>query len=180
MPKKLLKLNYGCGETKLKGFVNIDIEKKTKPDLLCDLRKKPFPYKNNSVELIQCIHNIEHIEQRYWPQVFAEFWRVLRPDGELRLAFPEFERCAKNFLENFRGQRDFWRKTLYGRQLYPGDYHIVPMVTGEVLEFLQDAGFRKIKAVPEPAEPYNTFMVAHKGSLPMNREQLIRQQVFGK
>ena len=175
-----MKLNYGCGETKLKGFVNIDIEKSTKPDLVLDLRKKPFPYKNESVKLIQCIHNIEHIEQRYWNQLFCEFYRVLKPEGMLVLAYPEFEKCAKNFLENHLGQRDFWRATLYGRQLYPGDYHVVPMVTGEVLLLLQECGFHHIKSGPEVGAPYNTFLTATKYKLPMGREEVLKKEIFNK
>jgi predicted SAM-dependent methyltransferase len=176
----VLKINYGCGETKLKGFVNVDIEKKVKPDLVCDLRKHPFPFKPETIDIIQCIHNIEHIEQVHWPVIFGEFWRVLKPGGLLYLAYPEFERCAKNFLENHKGQRNFWRATLYGRQLYPGDYHVVPMVTGEVVSYLSDAGFNNIKSTPEPSMPYNTFVVAYRSTLPKTKEIVLREEIFGK
>ena len=37
-----MKINYGCGETKLEGFVNIDIEESVEPDLVCDVRKAPL------------------------------------------------------------------------------------------------------------------------------------------
>lgn len=178
--KKSVKINYGCGETKLKGFINVDIEKKVKPDLVCDLRKTPFPYETGTVDTIQCIHNLEHIEQRFWSHVLCEFWRVLKPEGLLYLAYPEFERCAKNFLENAKGKRDFFRKTLYGRQLYPGDYHVVPMVTGEVVNYLLDCGFHNIKSTPEPAEPYNTFVVAYRGTLPKTKADVLRHEIFEK
>lgn len=173
-----MNLNVGCGETKLKGFINIDIEEATKPDLICDLRKEPFPYGPDTVDVIHCIHNIEHIEQKYWPQIFCEFWRVLKPEGELRLAYPEFEKVSHNFLENTLGLRDFWRATLYGRQLYPGDYHVVPMVTAEVEDFLETCGFHNILSSPEPNRDYNTFLIAQKGPSPMTRERLIENEVF--
>ena len=173
-----MKLNYGCGETKLAGYINIDIEESVKPDLVLDLRKKQFPYEANTVETIQCIHNLEHIEQKFWAQILSEFWRVLQPGGELMLAYPEFEKCAHNFLENYQGQRDFWRATLYGRQLYPGDYHVVPMVTTEVEDLLEDCGFHDIQSAPEPLRDYNTFLIAKKGPAPKTREQIIEQEVF--
>jgi predicted SAM-dependent methyltransferase len=173
-----MKLNYGCGETKLKDFINIDVEESVKPDLVLDLKVHPFPYEAETVDLIHCIHNIEHIEQRYWPQIFCEFWRVLKPEGELRLAYPEFEKVAFNFLENTRGQRDFWRATLYGRQLYPGDYHVVPMVTAEVEEYLTSCGFHNIGSAPEPFREYNTFLIANKGPAPMTRENLLVKEIF--
>lgn len=179
--KDLVKLNIGCGETKLAGFVNIDVEKKVKPDMVCDLRKQMLPFKDASVDLIQCIHNIEHIEQKYWPAIFAEFWRVLKPEAKLYLAYPEFERCSKNFLTNYKGLRDHWRHTLYGRQFYPGDYHVVPMVTPEVMTYLIDAGFKSIKATPEPlGQEHNTFVVAIRGKLMRTREAILKDEIFNK
>jgi predicted SAM-dependent methyltransferase len=175
-----MNINYGCGETKLKDFINIDIEESCKPDLVCDLRKEPFPYEPESVDIIQCIHNLEHIEQKYWPQILCEFWRVLKPEGELRLAYPEFEKCSHYFLENHLGLRDFWRNTLYGRQLYPGDYHVVPMVTSEVEDYLETCGFHDIKSCPEPTQDYNTFVLAKKGSPQPTREDILRDEIFIK
>lgn len=176
---KKIKLNIGCGETKLRGFVNIDVEKKTKPDLLLDIKVQKFPYKDASVDQINCIHNLEHIELHHWNNVLGEFSRVLKPNGLLILAYPEFERCAKNFIENFQGQKDFWRATLYGRQLYPGDYHVVPMVTKDIINVLTKVGFKEFKYSPEDHEPYNTFMICIRGEL-FTREQLVKEEVFGK
>lgn len=173
-----MKLNYGAGETKLKDFINIDLEPLTKPDLVLDLRLNPFPYENDTVDLIHCIHNIEHIEQKFWPTIFSEFYRVLKPEAELRLAYPEFEKCAHNFLENHLGLRDFWRHTLYGRQLYPGDYHVVPMVTAEVIDYLEDIGFHDIEYSGEPNRDYNTFLIAKKGAKPKTREQVLADEIF--
>lgn len=173
-----MKLNIGCGETKLEGFINIDIEDSTKPDLILDLKKEPFPYPNDSVDQINCLHNLEHIELKYWNQVLSEFYRVLKPEGKLLLAYPEFEICARYFLENERGLRDFWRSTLYGRQLYPGDYHVVPMRTIEVVTFLENTGFHYIKYGPEFDQPHNTFVIAHKGPVPKTRADVLRDELF--
>lgn len=173
-----MKLNIGCGETKLDGFINIDLEESVKPDLVLDLRKQPFPYEKDSVELIQCIHNLEHIELKYWPTILSEFFRVLKPEGKLYLAYPEFEICAKNFIENHLGMREFWRATLYGRQLYPGDYHVVPMRTAEVLTYLEEAGFHEFNYGPEPRELYNTFIIAHKGKLFDTKEDVLKRELF--
>ena len=172
-----MKLNIGCGETKLEGYVNIDLEESTKPDLVLDVRKDVLPFNDNEIEEIVCIHNIEHIEFKYWDHIFQEFNRVLLKDGLLLLAYPEFERCAKYFIENHRGLRDFWRATLYGRQLYPGDYHVTPMVTEELISFLTNSGFGEFKYKPEVDEEYNTFLIAKKTKI-MMREDVIRQDLF--
>lgn len=176
----LIKVNYGCGETKLPGFLNVDIEPSVKPDLVCDLRTEPFPLKNESTVLIQCIHNLEHIEMVHWPKLFFEFHRVLKPEGKLYLAYPEFEKVSKNFLSNYRGMRDFWRATLYGRQLYPGDYHVAPMVTGDIIDLLQQCGFHNIKSAPEPNMEYNTFLVATRGTIMDSRGDVLKREIFSK
>ena len=175
--QKLIKLNYGCGEMKLEGFINIDIEKKVKPDLVCDLRKEKLPYKTNSVETIYCIHNIEHIEYRYWPHVFYEFNRVLRMGGELVLMYPEFEVCVKYFLSNYKGLRDFWQATLYGRQAYLGDYHVTPVRSAFLSDNLSKSGFKNIKYRPEKPEEFNSILSCVKGTV-LTREDVIRKEVF--
>lgn len=172
-----MKLNYGCGETKLEGFINIDLEPTTKPDLICDLRKEGLPYEKNSVETIYCIHNIEHIEYHFWPHVLYEFHRVLKPQGELVLMYPEWETCAKYFLENHLGMRDFWRKTLYGRQDYPGDYHVTPVMSGNLSEHLSRSGFVDVRYKPETGDTFNTVLQCKKGFVP-NKEDLLRHEIY--
>jgi SAM-dependent methyltransferase len=176
--KKPIKLNIGCGENYLDGYVNFDISRKVKADAYLDVRKTTLPFKDGVVNQINCIHNLEHIELKYWEHVLNEFARVLKKGGRLILAYPEFERCAKNFLTNKNGMKDFWRATLYGRQLYPGDYHVVPMVTKDLIELLQILGFDEIKYGPEVEETYNTFLVAKRGNNSLTREDIIRKEVF--
>ena len=172
-----MKINYGCGEAKLPGFINIDIEESIKPDVICDLRKDNFPFDNESVETIYCLHNLEHIERQFWAHVFTEFRRVLVQDGILVLMYPEFEVCSRYFLENYRGQRDFWRNCLYGRQLWPGDYHVVPMVSSEVANHLGHCGFKDIKWLPEDENDQYTIMKAVKG-IQITKETLLKKEIF--
>ncbi len=174
------KLNIGSGEFKLESYINIDSELSTKPDLVCDLKKNPLPFKSESIELIHMFHSLEHIEKRYWSWIFDEFRRVLKLDGQLFLAYPEFEKCSKNFLENYLGLRDLFRATLYGRQLYPGDYHVVPMVTSEVISELQHFGFYDFKSGADPDENWNSLILCKKGPLPMIREDVLRNEIFKK
>lgn len=173
-----MKLNIGCGETKLEGFINIDMEPSAMPDLIVDIRTGKLPYEDNSVEEIYCIHNIEHIEYRLQRQVLTEMWRVLEKDGKLILAYPEFEKCAENFIKNYKGMKDFFRATLYGLQRYQGDYHVTPMVTSDLIDSLLSIGFTSIQHTPEIEEPYNTFLVCHKG-IHMDREVILNESVFG-
>src|SRR6266705_4999513 len=157
-----IKLNFGAGDTKLDGFVNIDMNISVKPDLITDIRLHCLPFQDASCEVIHFLHCLEHIELKFWPFVFDEFYRLLMPNGVLLLAFPNFEICSTYFLENYRGMREFWCNTLYGRQLYAGDYHVTGMLTPEVINWLERFGFINIRYAPEPEE-WNIFIKCQKG-----------------
>jgi predicted SAM-dependent methyltransferase len=177
LPKQI-KLNIGSGEQKLKGFINIDTEKTTKPDLVHDITKAALPFKPKTVDVIFCVHNIEHIKMELWPYVFNEFFRVLKPEGMLFLAYPEFEVCAKYFIENHQGKRDFWRACLYGRQLYPSDTHISPVITSEIRNILRRYGFIKFKQrAALPDDPQYTELICYKG-FQNDKEHVLRRELF--
>lgn len=177
-----MKLNMGCGETKLDGFINIDVNESSKPDLVHDIRKKVFPYESESVDAIYAIHFIEHVERFYWDGMFQEFRRVLKSGGDLVLAYPEFEVVAKYFIENYLGQRNFWEAVLYGRQAYPGDYHVTAVTTSRVTNILRNLGFANIKTVIEDLSVggYHTFLKCEKGAMPLSKEEVTKRFIFGK
>lgn len=160
------KLNLGCGDNKLFGFINIDVEASCKPDVICDFTKNKLPYRTGSVDEVVMFHVIEHINKRSHKFILGEVWRVLRAGGTLLISYPEFLKCVENWTTNFRGQRDFWEATLYGRQLYPSDTHVCIMHTPDFKETLEMAGFASIYSTPELSEDYNTVIHCVKGVKP--------------
>lgn len=171
-------LNIGSGERKLEDCINIDCEASLSPDLVCDVRKEPLPYEDSSVDEIWMIHSLEHIEMYYWEKIFKEFARVLKPNGILLLAYPEFKECSKRFLSDSGGQRGFWRSTLYGRQLYPSDYHVVPMHSPEIKDILETYKFYRVAYGPESEhEPHNTVLVARRNPEHITREEQIVKEL---
>ncbi len=176
----MLRLNIACGEYKIEGAVNIDMIENdaVKPDLLLDIRKDPFPYKDGEVDEIWMTHGLEHIEFYYWPQMFNEFSRILRPQGKLMISYPEFSEVAKRFVDNTNNNRAFWRATLYGRQLYDSDYHVVPMHSPELKDILETHNFYRVTYRPESEqEPYNTILVAQRDPEPDLRENIIAKEL---
>ena len=174
-----VKLNFGSGENKLEGFINVDCEEKCNPDLLCDIRKTTLPIKPETCNEVWAIHSIEHVEEVYWSHLFSEFYRVLIQSGRLVLAYPEFEICAKYYIENHRGIKDFWKATLYGRQLHPGDYHVTPVRTVDLVQFLIRNGFHEFKFGPEPRNEYYTIMECRKNHR-LTKEDVLRKEIFHK
>ena len=70
-----MKLNLGCNDFKLKGFINIDIDPRVNPDVVADVCK--LPYEDNSVEEIYAGHVLEHIPM--YIDALKEWHRVLQP-----------------------------------------------------------------------------------------------------
>lgn len=162
-------LNLGCGTTKIDGAVNVDVEPSTKPDIVCNFTEQPLPYGNDEVDKIYLFHTIEHIVKPKQARLLYEFNRVLKVGGELYISYPEFIECAKRFIDNTGGKREFWERTIYGRQLYPADYHVALMYTPYFIEFLREAGFTNVKATSEPVpNEYNTIVYATKGVAPIH------------
>jgi predicted SAM-dependent methyltransferase len=161
--KKQLKLNFGCGINKLEGYVNVDVEPSVKPDLIFDFTKQKLPYKTNTVDEIVLFHTIEHIQKKLHTPILSEFSRVLKIGAKLYISYPNFWECAQRWHDNKHGKRQFWEATLYGRQLFPSDYHICAIDSLELQQVMMSFGFGLIKHFPEnhPNE-FNTITVGVK------------------
>jgi predicted SAM-dependent methyltransferase len=73
-----LKLNLGCGQYRLPGFINLDkIDGWT--------WESGLPFKDESIDAITESHSFMYIKDSDWPFVFSELKRVLKPSGILRI-----------------------------------------------------------------------------------------------
>ena len=89
-PTKPIYLNLGCGDDYITYLdikvVNVDKNKLVKCDLVLDLEKGSFPWKDNSIDGIVAKHLVEHFLN---PIPFMnECWRVLKPDGQIYIEVP--------------------------------------------------------------------------------------------
>lgn len=172
-------LNLGCGSNKITGAVNVDLESSVKPDVIADFRNL-LPFPAGSVDEIYFFHTIEHIEKTYHARILCEMFRVLKHDGLLIVSYPEFTRCAQNYINNFQGKRDFWEATIYGRQLYKSDYHISLMDSRFFEELLEYVGFKDIQFKEDPDGPHYTVAYARKGEPMKGYEQVLFEEVWRK
>jgi SAM-dependent methyltransferase len=78
-----LKLNLGSGDTRIPGFLSVDIVPPA--DVIADLTK-PWPWADSSVGEIRAFDVFEHLPDKR--QTMNELWRVLRPGGIARLQIP--------------------------------------------------------------------------------------------
>lgn len=87
-----MRLNLGCGNTKIEGCINIDKRKNVNPDLVMDFEKDIFPYEDNSVEGIFAIHVIEHIKNIH--HLMKEIYRVCMNDAEILFVSPYYKHIS--------------------------------------------------------------------------------------
>ncbi len=82
------KLNLGCGVKSRKGYINVDIAKLPGIDVVHDLNKFPYPFKDNQFEEINAFSIIEHLDDVN--KVMKELHRILKPSGVLKIIVPHF------------------------------------------------------------------------------------------
>ena len=172
-------LNLGCGTSKIKGTISGDIDPSVEPDIVFDLEKPPYPFQDSSIDCILFLHVIEHLEEHFHFTVLKEFYRIISATGRVIIAYPEFKKCAQNYIDNKCGMRGFWKATIYGRQIRPDDYHISLMDTSYFIQTIEQAGFIIDEVKQEQTENYNTIMIARKGTPGLTREEGIRKELFG-
>ena len=90
-----VRLHIGSGTHRLDGWLNTDILP-TAPLFLDATR--PFPVKDNSVHYIFCEHFLEHIPRHAAFLFLKESFRVLHPEGILRISTPDVEALAREYL----------------------------------------------------------------------------------
>lgn len=95
-----LRLNLGCGNTRIDDFVGVDFMPSDAVDVSHDLTQFPWPWDDNSVDEIIAFHLIEHIPmvevdypgfERPIDAMCAfmnEVYRVLKPGSGIKLQYP--------------------------------------------------------------------------------------------
>lgn len=105
-------LNVGCGTDYKKGWINIDNNTDNnieKLDLNWDLRN-PLPFEDNSVDFIFNEHFVEHLTVEEARISLADFRRVLKPGGVMRIAMPDLEVAIQQYLDKDWRKRPFIKR----------------------------------------------------------------------
>ncbi len=87
--RKNMKLNLGCGEKKLAGFVGVDRIKTSATDIIHDLDVFPYPFADGTIEEIEMDNVLEHLVDVV--KVMEEIYRILAPGAVIRIKVPYFK-----------------------------------------------------------------------------------------
>ena len=138
-----VRLNLGCGDERIPGFLNCDMYE-DKADLKFDAKKLDVP--DNSVDSIRAYHLIEHFTFNTAFGVLREWYRALKPGGELTLETPDLLNTCKKFVES----DEQTRIVLYGHffawpDISPGQVHYFLYTETQMRWTLEQCGFAGIQ-----------------------------------
>ena len=79
-----MKINFGCGNSRFEGFLNVDRETAYNPDLAMDVEKFSWPIEDDSVEEVKLPHVLEHVgaEIGTHRRIIKELYRICRDGAE--------------------------------------------------------------------------------------------------
>ena len=86
--KKIRKLHLGCGKDIKRGFVNLDCVKLPGVDVIHNLNKFPWPFKDNSFDYILSISVLEHLDNLI--KVIEEIHRICNNNAIIEINVPHF------------------------------------------------------------------------------------------
>ncbi len=136
-----MKLHIGCGKKYLSEYKHLDVIPYEHIDFECDARKLDV-IEDLSVSEIYACHILEHVERGEVLDVLREWNRVLKPDGIIRIAVPDFAAIVDEYIEN----KDLmcFQGLLFGGQTYDYNFHHVAFDFETIKQFLEDAGFSDV------------------------------------
>jgi SAM-dependent methyltransferase len=172
---KPVRLNLGCGDKILPGYINVDVVESRagkRPDVLCDLHDLSV-FSSNHADEILSVHVVEHFWRWEIEDVLREWVRVLKPGGQLVVECPNLLSACEEFLKNpdtnslptREGQRTMW--VFYGDPAWKDPYMIqrwgyTPNSLKALLESVGLVDVRQMPAQYKLREPRDMRVVGFK------------------
>ena len=152
-----LNLEFGGGDRRRPGWINIDLFSST-ADLTLDLRR-PLPFPDECVDSIYSEHVLEHFS---YPEplttLLEECFRVLKVGGAFNAAVPDFGKAFKLYAEGDEGS--FYAKKYWDSPspnwctgpmdelnwlVYMGGQHRFMFDSQNVIDHLVEVGFSRVQ-----------------------------------
>lgn len=137
---KLSYLNLGCGATFHKDWTNIDFVSNSEYVKAHNLLQG-IPFSDNQFEVVYHSHVLEHFPKNKASDFIKECHRVMKPGGILRIAVPDLEKIALNYIqylnENIDGKKEAEQKYNW-TMLELFDQVVRSQTGGEMIEYIKD------------------------------------------
>lgn len=145
-----MKLNIGASVPSnmyKRGWINLDLVRHDRINILGS--GLALPFKDNSIDLIHCVHVLEHVTRDKNLLMLKEMQRVLRPGGEAWIEVPDFARIIdklKTALDNHSKEHiHIWTTSIYGKNERPGMAHYHGFTEELLSDKILDAGFLTVQ-----------------------------------
>jgi len=101
------KINLGSGHWKLEGWVNVDIDRDSQPDVCANLAGG-LPFASGVAYLMHTEDFIDQLELDRAAAFLRECHRILAPGGVLRVLTPDMRKLARLYLDDPEQLRALW------------------------------------------------------------------------
>ena len=81
-------LDVGCGINKVPGSIGVDVNPRSRADVLCDLDHFPYPFRDGSFDRLYATHVIEHVADVV--RTMEEFHRLVCAGGSVLITTPHY------------------------------------------------------------------------------------------
>ena len=117
-------INLGSGHWKLPGWVNVDIDFASRPDVCADLAAA-LPFRDRCARFMHTEDFIDQLDLQQARHFLRECHRILKPGGVIRVLTPDVEQLARLYLHQPEVLKALWQ-----------DYVGVPLRYGTAAEIL--------------------------------------------
>lgn len=135
-----MRLYVGSRNYKPEGYLTVDIDPTNNPDIIADITQMTT-IKDSSSDEIVAGHVLEHID---WPDSFkalAEFSRVLRVGGTLRIAIPDMSSLLRMLLSGDSAFHVMGLVYGVGGRINKFEQHRYGFTPGMIIDILETLGF---------------------------------------
>lgn len=155
LEKDQINLHLGCGYINHPKFINIDALSAPHIHYIRNIENLSI-FKDDSVDLIYACHCLEHFSYVKVPQVLAEWFRVLKKGGILRLSVPDFD-VLLSIYEDSGNEVNSIMNFLMGGQDYKFNFHKAIFNGSSLSHLLKNAGFNQITKWNPGSSELTTF-----------------------
>src|SRR3990172_3498342 len=138
-----MKLNLGAGDQPLEGYENLDGKNGDSlfPLSTAAMAEIEVEIGNASCEEIRASHCLEHFSHTEVAAVLKHWVSKLAPGGLLKIAVPDFEKIAKDYIE---GKEFNIQGYVFGGHVDARDHHGCAFDTELLTELLLDCGMERL------------------------------------
>ncbi|HKJ17432.1 MAG TPA: methyltransferase domain-containing protein [Xanthomonadales bacterium] len=103
-----ININLGSGHWKFDGWVNVDIDIDSQPDVLADL-STGLPFQDGVADFMHTEDFIDQLELEGAQAFLRECHRILKPGGVIRVLTPDVDQLCRMYINEPEALKTLWR-----------------------------------------------------------------------